>query len=106
MKKIVLTIDGVAANKEKVQREEWMKELSEVWSDRNYVKLLQLSQKITGGEETSFAIGASQYKNIMKQLNEEINELEAQKYMITTHDPVASFYYHNFKSSTEKDGCL
>lgn len=87
---------------EKEQREEWMKELSEVWSDRNYVKLLQLSQKISGDPETPFTVGASQYKNIIKQLNQEINELEVEKYMMTTHDHVSSFYYQNFKSTSDK----
>lgn len=94
--------DLVSDVNEKEQREEWMKELSEVWSNRNYVGLLQLSQKITGQVNNDITIQSSQYKSIIKQLNNEIKDLESQKYMMTTHDPDLAFYYQNFKSSSDK----
>jgi len=94
--------DLVSDLNKKEQREEWMKELSEVWSNRNYVGLLQLSQKITGQENNDITIASSQYKSIIKQLNKEIKDLESQKYIITKHDPDFAFYYQNFKSRSEK----
>lgn len=93
--------DLVKSPKEKVIREEWMKQLSQAWSDRNYLELLVLEQQITKGS-TIAQLTEEQIKPLIKSLNQKINELEAKRYIITSHDPDTSFYYNNFNARSDK----
>lgn len=94
--------DLVTDLEEKKKREQWMKQLSEAWTDRNYITLLRLQREIEGVVEDTISLGKTQYKNIIKQLNAELQALEEQKYVITSHDPNTAFFYQNFKSRSDK----
>lgn len=94
--------DLVTEPNEKQLREDLMKRLSEAWSTRNYVQLLSIQQELGGVTDDVFEIQKSQYKSIIKQLDEELKELEEKKYVLTQHDYDTAFFYQNFHSRSEK----
>ncbi len=93
--------DLVTDSQEKNTREQWMKRLSEIWSQRNYMELLKFKNEIEGTDIYSYELAKSQYKNLISQLNEEIQNLESQEYIIKHHDPETAFYYQNFHARSQ-----
>ena len=87
---------------EKQIREEWMKELSEVWEERNYYKLLLLQKKILKDDSIDIALSELQIESLGKELNKTINQLEQDKYQLKHFNKDTSFYYENFNAKTEK----
>lgn len=94
--------DLVIDPKEKEQREEWMKKLSQAWEHRNYYELLILQKEIEVDSTTETMLGSSQLKLIIQQLNQEINTLDTEKHILQREHPETAFYYENFSARSEK----
>jgi hypothetical protein len=93
--------DLVKATEEKEIREDWMKQLSQAWSDRNYLELLVLEQQITKGS-TVAQLTDEQIKPLIKSLNQSISDLEAKRFIMTSQNPNTSYYYRNFNARSDK----
>lgn len=94
--------DLVIDNKDKEQREEWMKKLSLAWEERNYYQLLLLQKEIDSDTSLEVSLDKNQLKSLLNQLNKEIKSLEVDKYVLQKQNPDTSFYYQNFYARTTK----
>ncbi|MGB0981707.1 MAG: hypothetical protein ACPGUH_06360 [Winogradskyella sp.] len=95
--------DLVIDLEEKEIREQWMKELSSAWNERNYYKLLLLQNKIDTDASAETYIDKNQEKSLIKQLNEEIKNLESEKYILKSEMGENAFYFKNFYSRSQKN---
>lgn len=94
--------DLVKEGAEKEKREEIMKKLSHAWEHRDYYQLLMIQNEIDANNSFEVSLSKKQLKAIIKQLNEEINEIESIKYQLKKHNPESSYYYQNFFARSEK----
>lgn len=95
--------DLVTDPEEKKIREEWMKQLSNIWEERNYYQLLLLNREISGTDTSNeMYLDTDLLKPLVHQLNQEINNLENEIYSIKNFDPESSYFYQNFNARSEK----
>lgn len=94
--------DLVSGEQEKEQREEWMKQLSHAWDNRDYYPLLLLQKQIDADTNAEIYLTSNMLKPLTDRLNKELQKLEQEKYMVKHHDPETAFYHHNFNGRSEK----
>lgn len=92
--------DLVIDEGEKIKREEWTKKLSGAWEARNYYQLLILQKEIDINAEIDISLESTQLKSLIQQLNEEISQLEFEKWRLKNEEN--EFYYTNFYARSEK----
>jgi hypothetical protein len=102
-KKLVKLVhpDLVKTEKEKLEKEILMKRLTQAWENRDYLELIILQQIIDVENTIAIEFSEKNIKTITKQLNEKINNLEQEKYIITSKFGPNHFYFHNFRSKNE-----
>ena len=86
---------------EKAIKEEQMQRLTKAWNERDYYDLLMLWLEIDPENTIELEITEKNQKNIIAQLNEKINELEAETYQVKFNFDDTAFYYQ-FHAPTEK----
>jgi hypothetical protein len=87
---------------EKAHKEQTMKQLTEAWEKRDYYEILMLWIAIDPDNTIGLRLNEENQKNIIKQLNSKINDLEYEQYQIKNEFSDTSFYYINFNAKTEK----
>lgn len=87
---------------EKAVKEEQMQRLTKSWEERNYYELLMIWLEVDPENSIELEITDTNQKNIIKQLNEKINELEAEIYRVKFHYKDTAFYYGNFNAPNPK----
>ena len=103
-KKLVKMVhpDLVKDEEEKLKSEEWMKQLSGIWEERDYLNLLILEQEITGSEEVDVNLDATLLEPFLQHLNMERLLLDDEIYEMKYENPTTAFYYQNFNASSKK----
>ncbi len=89
------------SEKHKTEKEEQMQRLTKAWDERDYYELLMLWLEIDPQNTIELEITEKNQKNIIAQLNQKINEIEAETYRIKFRFDDTSFYYQ-FHAPTEK----
>jgi hypothetical protein len=87
---------------EKATKEVQMQRLTKAWNERNYYDLLMVWLEVDPENTIELEITESNQKNIIKQLNEQINKIEADIYNVKFQYPDTSFYYQNFNAANPK----
>ena len=87
---------------EKIIKEVQMQRLTNSWNERNYYDLLMVWLDVDPENSIELEITETNQKNIIKQLNEQINKIEADTYNIKFQFPDTSFYYQNFYAANPK----
>lgn len=94
--------DLFKSEEEKIEKEKLIKRVTLAWENRDYLELLTLKEIIDFDNSIDIAFSATNLKSIVRQLNEKISELEAEKYMISSHLGPNYFYFKNFNAKSEK----
>jgi hypothetical protein len=89
------------SEKYKTEKEEQMQRLTKAWDERDYYELLMLWLEIDPENTIELEITEKNQKNIITQLNQKINEIEAETNRIKFHFDDTAFYYQ-FHAPTEK----
>jgi hypothetical protein len=87
---------------EKEEKEHLMKQLTNSWEERNYYEIIMLWIQIDPENICELEITEANQKNIIKQLNAKISDLEYKDYCIKSKFHDSSFYYVNFNAPSEK----
>jgi hypothetical protein len=93
--------DLYKSENEKSVKEEQMQRLTKAWNERDYYELLILWLELDPENSIELEITEKNQKNIIAQLNEKINEIEAETYRVKFHFDDTAFYYQ-FNAPTEK----
>ncbi len=86
---------------EKAVKEEQMQRLTKAWDERNYYELLMLWLELDPENTIELEITENNQKNIIAQLNQKINKIEAESYRVKFHFEDTAFYYQ-FNAPSEK----
>lgn len=87
---------------EKEAQELLMKRLTNAWENRAYHEILLIWIEIDPDNTIGIELTEKNQKNIIKQLNEKITDLEAEIYATKFIYNETCFYYDNFNAPTEK----
>jgi hypothetical protein len=93
--------DLYKSEEEKVIKEQQMQKLTIAWEERDYYEIIMLWMEIDPENTIELEITEKNQKNIIKQLNEKINDLESEMYMVKYHFHDTAFYYETFNAPTE-----
>ncbi|MGQ7854796.1 hypothetical protein ACUN24_11170 [Pedobacter sp. WC2501] len=93
--------DLFKTEEEKQQKEILVKRLTQAWEKRDYLELLLLKETIDVEHSIPVEFSGKNIKSITDQLNKKINELETEKYMISSHLGPNHFFFKNFKGKSE-----
>jgi hypothetical protein len=93
--------DLYKSENEKAEKEQQMQRLTKAWDERDYYELLMLWLEIDPSNSIELEITEKNQKNIIAQLNEKINEIEAETYQVKFLFDDTAFYYQ-FHAPTEK----
>ncbi len=86
---------------EKAIKQEQMQRLTLAWEERDYYQLLMLWLEIDPENKIKLNITETNQKNIIAQLNEKINKIEAETHQVKFHFQDTAFYYQ-FDGVSEK----
>jgi hypothetical protein len=87
---------------EKETKEHLMKQLTTAWENRDYYEIIMLWIQIDPENTCELEINETNQKNIIKQLNAKISDLEYQEFCIKNQFQDTAFYYGNFNAPSEK----
>lgn len=87
---------------DKQTREDVMKKLTSAWENRDYYEVIMLWIQIDPENKCELELNEANQKNIIKQLNAKISDLEYQEFCIKNQFQDTAFYYGNFNAPSEK----
>jgi len=86
---------------ERLRREDLMKELSNVWKERDYYQLMILQSKIDPDFNSGIELNKSHLQQIADDLLEKTKDIEAERFQFKKA-PENEFYFNNFFASSDR----
>jgi hypothetical protein len=86
---------------ERLRREDLMKELSNVWEERDYYKLMILQSKIDPEFNTGVELSKSQLQKVADDLLDKTRSIESERFQFK-RAPKNEFYFSNFFASSDR----